>query len=141
MRSFSFARPPHRVLVVLTGVALLPSGVTGAVAQSGFPFGRELLLDAAPMKGSKRLPSLDIGTNGAAEIGLWCDAVKGQIVVALDTITVIPGPKSARDCPPDRARADDEVIAALSQVTNWRFDGDALELTGPTTLRFRVQTN
>lgn len=138
MRLFSFARPPRCVPIAF---AALLSAACAAVAQAEFPYGRELLLDAAPMKGSKRLPGLDIGANGAVEIGLWCDTVRGQIVVALDTVTIIPGPKNARACPPERARADDDMLAALSQVTNWRVEGDALVLTGTVTLRFRAQTN
>jgi hypothetical protein len=138
MRLFSFARPAKVVACILASAGVL---LSTARAESEFPFGRELRLDAAPMKGSKRLPGLDIGTNGVTEILLWCDTVQGQIVVALDTITVIPGPKSEQTCPPDRARADDEMLAALAQAITWRFDGDTLVLTGPTTLRFRMQTN
>jgi heat shock protein HslJ len=113
-----------------------------ASAQSAFPFGRELLLDTAPMKGSKRVPSLDIGDNGAATIELWCDSVRVQLVVVADTITVIPAEKTKRQCPADRARADDELMAALSQAATWRLDGEMLELSGgPAPLRFRLQTN
>jgi hypothetical protein len=103
-----------------------------------FPFGSELLLDADPMRGSKKIPILDIST---AEIELWCNSVKAQLVVAADTITIITGKMSARQCPPDPARADDELLAALNQVTKWRMEDFALVFTGGTTLRFRVQTN
>ena len=113
-----------------------------ASAQADFPFGRELLLDAAPMKGSKRVPSLDIADNGGATIELWCNSVRAQLVVVADTITVIPGEKTARQCPADRARADDDLIATLSQVATWRLDGELLVLSGgPAPLRFRIQTN
>lgn len=47
-----------------------------------FPFGSELVLDANPMRGSKKIPVVDIGQNGAAEIDLWCNSVKAQLVVA-----------------------------------------------------------
>src|ERR1700687_4486916 len=107
----------------------------------GFPFGRELLVDAAPMRGSKKLPILDIGDAGAAEIELWCNSVKAQLVVAGDTITIITGEASARQCAPDRARADEDLLAALNNVTNWRMERTALVLTGTRTLRFRVPTN
>src|SRR5271156_5861169 len=33
-----------------------------------FPFGREMILDTAPMAGSKRVPILEIDENGAAGI-------------------------------------------------------------------------
>ena len=117
----------------------LPFGA--AAAQSEFPFDRELLLDVSPMKGSKHVPSIDIGANGAAEIDLWCNTVKAQLVVAGDTITVITGPVTERACPPERLQADQDMMTALSEVTNWRREGDALILSGGKTLRFRLQTN
>jgi heat shock protein HslJ len=110
-------------------------------AQSQFPFGQELLLDTAPMKGSKRVPSLDIAENGLADIDLWCNSVKGQMVVAGDTITILTGEKTDRSCDPDRMRGDDDVLAALNEVTNWRREGDVLVLIGTRTMRFRLQTN
>lgn len=106
-----------------------------------FPFGSELVLDASPMRGSKKIPVLDIGQNGIAEIELWCNSVKAQLIVAANTITIITGETSARQCAPDRARADDELLAALNQATSWRMEDSALVFTGGKTLRFRVQTN
>ena len=106
-----------------------------------FPFGSELVLDANPMRGSKKIPVLDIGQNGAAEIDLWCNSVKAQLVVAADTITIITGEMSSRQCPPDRARADDDLLTALNQATNWRMEDSALVFTGGKTLRFLRQTN
>jgi META domain len=59
-----------------------------------------------------------------------------------DTITIITREASARQCAPDRARADEDLLAALSEITNWRMDPSALVLTGGSrTLRFRTQTN
>lgn len=110
-------------------------------AQASFPFDRELLLDVGPMKGSKQVPSLDIAANGAAEIVMWCNTLRAQLVVAGDTITVIPVPGSARQCPPERQRGDEDLLSALTQATNWRREGDYLVLTGGRTLRFRLQTN
>ena len=110
-------------------------------AQSEFPFGHELLLDVKPMKGSKRVPMLDIDDKGLAEIDLWCNSVKGQLVVAGDTITIIAGEKTERTCPPERAQADDDMLAALNEVTSWRREGDVLVLIGTKTMRFRLQTN
>jgi heat shock protein HslJ len=106
-----------------------------------FPFGSELVLDANPMRGSKKIPVLDIGQNGTAEIDLWCNSVKAQLVVAANTITIITGEMSSRQCPPDRARADDDLLTALNQVTNWRMEDSALVFTGGKTLRFLRQTN
>ena len=125
--------------LAVLGLAML-AGPMPAYAD-GFPFGRELLLDAAPMRGSKKVPILDIGEAGTAEIELWCNSVKAQLVIAADTITIITGEMSARQCPAEFIRADAELIEALNQVTNWRMENLALVLTGSKTLRFRVQTN
>ena len=138
-RPWTILRSAALALALGTAVA---AGLAPAVAaQSEFPFGRELLLDVKPMKGSKRVPMLDIDERGIAEIDLWCNSVKGQLVVAGDTITIITGDKTARTCPPERAQADDEVLGALNEVTNWRREGDVLVLIGTRTMRFRLQTN
>jgi hypothetical protein len=41
----------------------------------------------------------------------------------------------------DRARADDDLIAALSEATSWKRQGDSVSFIGPRTLRFRINTN
>jgi heat shock protein HslJ len=122
----------------LAGATLMSIPVT---AQSAFPFDHELLLDAAPMRGGKKLPSLDITSDGRAEIALWCNTVQAQLVIAGDTITILTGSPTGRQCEPERMRADDDMLAALTQATNWRRDGDTLVLTGGRPLRFLLQTN
>jgi hypothetical protein len=69
-------------------------------AQQAFPFDSELLLDVAPMPGSKRIPNMDVAANGAIALEMWCNRVDGQIVIAGDTITVLTGQPSNRQCPP-----------------------------------------
>jgi heat shock protein HslJ len=134
-----FVRPLVRIFLAVLGLAMLVGPMPAQA--DGFPFGRELLLDAAPMRGSKKVPLLDIGEAGTAEIELWCNSVKAQLVVAGDTITLINGETSARQCPPDRARAGEALLAALTDVTGWRMERSALVLTGGRTLRFRLPTN
>jgi heat shock protein HslJ len=133
------ARPLAGTLVAALGLAVLAAPMP--VQAQGFPFGHELLLDASPMRGSKKVPMLDIGDAGTAEIDLWCNSVKAQLVVAGDTITIIAGEMAPRQCAPDRARADEDLLAALNGVTNWRMERSALVLTGSRTLRFRAATN
>ena len=116
-------------------------GLTANASAQSFPYGTELVLDASPMRGSKKIPSIDIGQDGTADIDLWCNAVKARLVVAANTITIITGDLPARQCPPDRARADNDLIAALNDVTTWNMEPGALVFTGSRTLRFRVQTN
>ncbi len=122
--------------------ALLMSAVplAGASAEE-FPFGMEMTLDAMPQPGSKRVPDLDIGDNGETVLELWCKGGKGQFSVAGNTIVFIAGKIEDRNCPAARAQADDELIAALSAVTNWKRQGDLIIFIGPKTLRFRLNTN
>jgi heat shock protein HslJ len=123
------------------GLVLVVVCVDNASAQEDFPFERELLFDARPMKGSKRVPGIEVQSDGTAAIDLWCDSLQGRVVVNADAITIMPGEKTDRQCAPERVQADSELIEALTQVSNWRWDGDAVTLIGPKPLRFRLQTN
>ena len=114
----------------------------GALAQSQFPYDSELILDTAPMRGSKRIPNMDVDPKGAIALEMWCNRVEGQFVVAADTVTVLTGQATQRQCPAERAQGDERLLAALSQVTTWRRRGDTLELIGgPQTLKFKLPTN
>jgi len=115
--------------------------VPAKASDRAFPFDRELMLDAAPMPGSKRVPILEIDENGAASIDLWCASMRGQASVGGDSISIVPGPAQQAQCAPDRQSGDENLLAALAQVTNWRRQGDVIELRGATTLRFRLMTN
>ena len=82
------------------------------------------------MKGSKRVPILQIESRGAASIDLWCNTVPAQLVVADATITIILGAPTQKQCDPDRMQADEDLMAALQQVTGWRRQDDLLVLAG-----------
>src|SRR6266702_3977463 len=112
-----------------------------ACAEDAFPFGFEMTLDAARQPGSKRLPTLEIGDSGEAILELWCKGGKGQFSVAGNTVIFVAGPLEDRACPPARAQADDELVAALAEVTNWKRQGDFVSFIGTKTLRFRLDTN
>jgi len=131
------ARPIAVSLVLLA--AALNAGP--ARADDGFPFGMAMTMDVARQPGSKRLPNVEIGDNGEAVLELWCKAGKGQFSVAGNTVIFVVGPLEDRACPPARAQADDELVAALSEVTNWRRQGDFVSFVGAKTLRFRLDTN
>jgi heat shock protein HslJ len=128
-----------RSLAIL--VAIISSASTTFAAERSFPFDAELMLDAKPIKGSKRIPVMTIGPNGKAEIDMWCNSIEGQVVVVDSTITVMTGTKTARQCDPARTRGDDELLEALLQATTWSREGDILTLRGAKTLRFRQATN
>lgn len=125
---------------------VLGSSVIGLASDSRFPIDQELLLDAAPISPGKRMPSLTVAANGSAIIGLWCKDVTGRVELGAAAIRIEPGAlpdmlpqwMSAGQCTPARMQADEAVLAALSQVTTWRRQGQMLVLLGPTTLKFRT---
>ncbi|MEY9755145.1 META domain-containing protein [Bradyrhizobium yuanmingense] len=114
---------------------------TLARAQEGFPFGTEMTLEALPQAGSKRIPNIEIGDNGEVVLELWCKGGKGQFSVAGNSVIFVPGQIQNRNCPPARAQADDELVAALGSVETWKRQGDVLTLIGPKPLRFRTTGN
>jgi hypothetical protein len=126
---------------VLVFVVLLGPPGRASAAENAFPFGTELMLDVEPLYGSKRIPMLQIEDNGTAAIDLWCSSAHASAAVGETSITIVAEPAEPAQCTPERQSGDETLLAALSQVTNWRRDGDVIELIGPTTLRFRAMTN
>jgi META domain len=124
------------LIVAAAGFQVVP-----AHADDGFPFGLEMTLDVAPQPGSKRLPTLEIGDSGEATLELWCKAGKGQFSVAGNTVIFVAAPLQDRACPPARAQADDELVAALSEAASWKRQGDFVSFIGTRPLRFRLNTN
>ena len=112
-----------------------------ARADDGFPFGMEMTLDAARQPGSKRIPDLDIGDHGEVVLELWCKGGKGQFSVAGNTVIFVAGPMQDRACSPASAQLDDELVAALSEATTWKRQGDVVSFVGTKTLRFHINTN
>jgi hypothetical protein len=126
------------VMLVLAAATFQP---IPARANDEFPFGLEMTLDAARQPGSKRLPTLDIGDSGEATLELWCKGGKGQFSIAGNTVIFVAGPLEDRACPPARAQADDELVAALSEAATWKRQGDFVSFIGTKPLRFRLNTN
>ncbi len=131
----------RRFSCCLTCVVLSAAIWPARASDSAFPFDRELVLDAAPMRGSKRIPIIEIAESGAASIQLWCTSARAQANVGAGSITIAPGEIQSAQCAPERQSGDDNLLAALAQVTNWRRHGDVIELVGARTLRFRLLTN
>jgi hypothetical protein len=112
-----------------------------AQADDGFPFGTEMTLDVGRQPGSKRIPNIEIGDAGEVVLELWCKGGKGQFSVAGNTVIFVAGAMENRNCAPDRAQADDDLIAALMDVATWKRQGDFVSFVGAKTLRFRINTN
>ena len=137
MVSFArMARAGAASLLLATALNLTP-----ARADDGFPFETQMQLDVNRMPGSKRIPNLDIGEAGEVVLELWCKGGKGQFSVAGNTVIFVAGAMENRPCPPDRAQADDELIAALTDAGTWKRQGDLVSFVGAKTLRFRINTN
>ncbi len=139
-RPFRLPRSTFCLAALAVAVAVWP-----VLASETFPFGSELMLDAAPMHGSKRIPMIEIEDNGTASIDLWCASVKAQATVNDTAITIVPADAPAASlltqCDSDRQARDADLLAALTQVTAWRRSGDLIVLSGTTPLRFRLMTN
>jgi hypothetical protein len=124
-------------LLLLLVVAFWPAHA----AETAFPFGSELILDSDPLYGSKRIPMLEIEENGTADIDLWCASVRATATVGAASITIVPEPAQPAQCSPERQSGDQDLLTALSQVTGWRRNGDLIEFSGATPLRYRLMTN
>jgi heat shock protein HslJ len=130
----------HSCLVL--ALALLGAGqVSSLHAQAEFPYDRDLVLDARPMRGGKRVPILSVESGGRVQIDLWCKRGQGEAVIAGDTMTILVGAMREESCTPERAQADEEMIEALSKVTGWSASGDIVTLAGAKPLRFRAAAN
>jgi hypothetical protein len=132
----SFVRQAAALVLAVASLQAVP-----AWADDGFPFGLEMTLDVARQPGSKRLPTLEIGDSGEARLELWCKGGKGQFSVAGNTVIFVVEPLEDRACPPARAQADDDLVAALSEAATWKRQGDFVSFIGTKPLRFRLNTN
>jgi len=137
-RYFFVGGPVAAVLILLACRA--------GVAVETFPFDRELVLEAAPMRPGKRMPVLAVESSGNARVDLWCRTVPARVEISDAASKVEAGPlpedmptmQSAGQCTPERVQADEEFLAALTQVTGWRWSDDAIVLEGPKALKFRA---
>jgi heat shock protein HslJ len=136
----SIGRIWNKKAITLT-LAAAAVGAGPVRADDGFPFGLEMTLDVARQPGSKRLPTLEIGDSGEVVVELWCKGGKGQFSVAGNTVIFVAGAMENRPCPPERAQADDDLVAALTDAATWKRQGDFVSFTGAKTLRFRLNTN
>jgi META domain len=134
-------RTDKALAAVAMAVLAVTFPATPVRAEEGFPFGFEMRLETAPQPGSKRIPTLEIGDNGEATLDLWCKSGKGQFSVAGNTVIFVPGPMQDRSCPPARAQADDDLVAALGEAATWKRQGDLVSFIGTRPLRFRINTN
>lgn len=128
-----------RGLGCLAGAAAMLLAVPALAAE--FPYEREMLLEAKPLPGSKRVPILEVLRDGRAIVDLWCRSGEARAEVAGDAIKFTLGAMREEGCTPERVQRDEAMAAALEQVTNWRIEDDALVLIGPTELRYHLSAH
>jgi len=71
------ASPRQRLACFLCTGLIMTLALPAFAGEQAFPFARDLMLDVAPMRGSKRVPIIEIVENGAATIQLWCASTRG----------------------------------------------------------------
>src|SRR5437870_10092421 len=104
------------------GLALIAMMLVASVVSAAeFPFERELLLEAKPLTGSKRVPMLEITRDGRAVIDLWCKHGDGRVEVSGETIKFTIEAMQVETCAPERMERDEPLAAALAAVTQWRM--------------------
>ena len=129
--------------------ATVLGGPASARAADEFPYDRVLLLDVAPMRPLKRVPILTVAENGSATVELWCRTANARVQISDSAIRIetaplseaLPQYMSTGQCSDDRVRADNEMLEALTQATEWRRRGDGIELLGPAPMRFRASSH
>jgi heat shock protein HslJ len=133
----------HRFGLMAAAVLAALAGALPSVNAQGrsFPFDHEMHLDANPIRGSKRVPILQIARNGDVEIDLWCVSGTGKAVIADTSITIVPTAMRDNQCPEERLLMDKTLLDQLTQVTSWRWEGQMLVLVGPQPLRYRPASN
>jgi hypothetical protein len=130
---------------VLTALMVAGAVFDGRAAAAGdFPFGRELLLEAPPMRPGKRMPALTVDDSGNGVFDLWCRSVGVRLVLGVDKVqvqaeplpTTPPAMQSAGQCTPERMSADDDLYVAFVTVSGWTMSGNTVTFSGMTPLRF-----
>ena len=122
--------------------ALLLLGLsTGLASSQEFPFDQEMLLEAKPLPGSRRVPMMEIHANGRGTVDLWCHSAVADIAVTGSGIKFTFVSAKPETCTPERIELDQAMAKALTEVTSWRRANDIVELIGPTTFRFRISTH
>jgi hypothetical protein len=141
--------------VALMACAVM-SGALGlggpAQAQAEFPYDQVLLLDVAPMRPLKRVPILTVAADGSATVELWCRTASARVQISDTAIKIetaplpeaLPQYMSEGQCSDARVQADTETLQTLTQVTEWRRQGDGVVLNGPNSpepMRFRASSH
>ena len=148
-------KPGRRIVTTfcLLALPLIAAGF-GAIAQAAaeFPFDREMLLDVPPMRPVKRVPIITVSADGRATVDLWCRTVAARMQIDGNAIKIetaplpeaLPQYMSTGQCSEARVAADNDLLLALAQATEWQTKGDGVVLSGPDLpkpMRFRASSH
>ncbi len=148
--SFIRLGPGRRIIVCGTFAAvLMAQGEGRAQPAEGFPFDQELLLNVAPMRPGKRMPSITVQRSGNAVIDLWCKSVPARVEFSDNAIKIetpalpdnLPQMQSSGQCTPERMAADATLLEKFSQATAWQRENGAVVLNGAAPMRFKAASN
>ena len=128
-----------RIVCGLAVIAAMLVSSLGFAAE--FPFERELLLEAKPLPGSKRVPMLEITRDGRAIVDLWCRSGEARVKIDDDRIEFTLGAMREEGCTAERTQRDEAMAAALGTVMKWSMEDDVLVLIGPTELRYVLSSH
>ncbi len=128
---------------------LMAQGEGMAQPADGFPFDQELLLNIAPMRPGKRMPSITVERSGNAVIDLWCKSVPARVefsdgAIKIETAALpdeLPQMQGNGQCTPPRMAADATLLEKFAQVTAWQREGGTLVLNGAERLKFSAPSN
>jgi hypothetical protein len=135
------AAPWYRRWLWILATVMCAVAATALAADAEFPFDQELLLETQPQPGSKRLPGIEVQSDGWATIDLWCASVRGRVQVEGSAISIVPHSANLGSCSEESLREDAAMLEVLIKVTTWRREGDAVVLIGPQTFRYRVSSH
>lgn len=126
---------------MLAAAAIVIVPATPALAQT-FPYDQEMLLEVKALPGSRRVPMMEVRSDGQATVDLWCHSAVATTAVTGSEIKFDFVSAKPENCTPERVELDQKMAKELLEVTSWRQQDDIVELIGPTaTFRFRVSTH
>jgi hypothetical protein len=125
---------------VLSAAAIIFVAAAPAGAQS-FPYDQEMLLEAKPLPGSRRVPMIEVHPDGKASVDMWCHSAVAQFTIAGNDLKIEFVSAKPENCTPERIELDQAMAKAMLEITQWRRRNDMVEFVGPTTFRFRISTH
>ena len=131
----------RRLCAAFLMLGLMPGAWVAPAGAQSFPYDQEMLLEVRPLPGSRRVPMMEIQSNGRASVDLWCHSAVAEIAVSGSDIKFNFVSAKPENCTPERIELDQKMAKDLLEVTTWRRKNDIVEFIGPTTFRFRISTH